>query len=68
MQDVPPLTSRPTEGVCDFFGSGRLRKYDGAPTSAIRMSGTMRTVIMSFATCSPLRTLAFQDQRVPVVK
>jgi len=36
----------------------RPRKYDGAPTTAMRMSGSMRTAIMSFATCSPARTLA----------
>jgi hypothetical protein len=29
---------------------------DGAPTTAMRMSGPIRTAIMSFATCSPLRT------------
>ena len=28
---------------------------DGAPTTAMRMSGPMRTAIMSFATCSPRR-------------
>ena len=43
---------------CGRFGSGRLRKYDGAPTTAMRMSGPIRTAIMSFATCSPLRTPA----------
>ena len=38
---------------CGFSGSGRFAKYDGAPTTAIHMSGPMRTAIMSFATCSP---------------
>ena len=36
-------------------------KYDGAPTTAMRMSGPMRTAIMSFATCSPLRTPTLRD-------
>lgn len=41
-----------------FFGGDRFAKYDGAPTTAIRMSGPIRTAIMSFATCSPDRTPA----------
>ena len=32
--------------------------HQGAPTTAIRMSGPIRTAIMSLATCSPLRTPA----------
>ena len=43
---------------CGVFGSGRFRKYEGAPTTAMRMSGPIRTAIMSLATCSPLRTPA----------
>ncbi len=43
---------------CGVFGSDRFLKYDGAPTTAMRMSGPMRTAIMSFATCSPARTPA----------
>jgi hypothetical protein len=43
---------------CGFLGSGRPLKYDGAPTTAMRVSGPIRTAIMSFATCSPLRTPA----------
>ena len=43
---------------CGVFGAGRFVKYDGAPTTAMRMSGPMRTAIMSLATCSPLRTPA----------
>ena len=35
-----------------------VSKYEGAPTTAMRMSGPMRTAIMSFATCSPSRTPA----------
>jgi len=35
---------------CGFFGGDRFAKYDGAPTTAIRMSGPMRTAIMSLAT------------------
>ena len=33
-------------------------KYEGEPTTAMRKSGPMRTAIISFATCSPLRTPA----------
>ena len=36
----------------------RFARYDGAPTTAMRMSGPIRTAIMSFATCSPRRTPA----------
>jgi hypothetical protein len=43
---------------CGFFGSARALKYEGAPTTAMRMSGPIRMAIMSFATCSPLRTPA----------
>jgi hypothetical protein len=43
---------------CGFSGGDRFAKYDVAPTTAIRMSGPMRTAIMSFATCSPDRTPA----------
>jgi hypothetical protein len=43
---------------CGFLGSDRFAKYDGAPTTAMSMSGPMRTAIMSFATCSPERTPA----------
>src|SRR5690349_24399990 len=38
---------------CGFFGADRFAKYAGAPTTAMRMSGPIRTAIMSFATCSP---------------
>ena len=30
---------------CGAFGSGRLRKYEGAPTTAMRISGPIRTTI-----------------------
>jgi hypothetical protein len=40
------------------FGAVRLAKYDGEPTTAIRMSGPMRTAIMSLAIVSPDRTPA----------
>jgi NADP-dependent 3-hydroxy acid dehydrogenase YdfG len=33
---------------CGVFGSDRFLKYDGAPTTAMRMSGPIRTAIMSF--------------------
>ena len=32
---------------CGVFGSGRFRKYEGAPTTAMRMSGPIRAAIMS---------------------
>src|SRR2546423_13556012 len=40
---------------CGLFGAERLAKYDGAPTTAIRRSGPIRTAIMSFATWPPER-------------
>lgn len=40
------------------FGRGRVAKWDGEPTTAIRISGPMRTATMSLATCSPSRTPA----------
>jgi len=40
------------------LGCGRAAKYAGDPTTAMRISGPMRTAIMSLATCSPRRTPA----------
>ena len=43
---------------------GSFAKYDGAPTTSIRMSGPIRTAIMSFATWSPDLTPALSTQSV----
>ncbi len=43
---------------CGTLGKRLSRKYDGVATTAIRMSGPIRTAIMSLATCSPKRTPA----------
>jgi hypothetical protein len=48
--------------VLRLLGGGRFAKYDGAPTTSIRMSGPIRTAIMSFATCSPDLTPASSTQ------
>ena len=58
MRRQPKIDAVVADQLLRFFGSDRLRKYEGAPTTAMRMSGPTRTAIMSFATCSPLRTPA----------
>jgi hypothetical protein len=59
---VQPAMSRQTQIDAVVIGQvlrllwwDRFAKYDGEPTTAIRMSGPIRTAIMSFATCSPDR-------------
>ena len=46
------------EVLSAVMARGGFLKYEGAPTTAKRMSGPMRTEIMSLASCSPMRTPA----------
>jgi len=43
---------------CGIFGAGVVARYEGEPTTTIRMSGPIGTAIMSFAMIFPVRTPA----------